>query len=453
MQKGGRALAPSQVRPLPRIWWIAVLGAWALGLLLPSCQKDDLLKPGEVPIDVMTATFVPDSVFNLNPIELNGEVLEREWGGPLDQDLPFFQIRMSRENGGGDVGAPVYVSAKAVYTESDIYFLFRWVDDDANQMKDALFYTGPNPRGCDPNLVDPANWSFVDPDNPSQVFDEDRLSVAFEIEPTGDALGAFDTQGCQVACHTDQNPAFGAPGYGLLDVWTWLATRTNVVRDLYNDQENPDFPPRGVPGYLEDYVADPVSGLAPDPGTPPWRLNFEPGSAVPLWVYRPGDDPFVDPFDPQNCFNAFGERCLPNNGLPTYYIWRETLQFPIDHFASCDSINNAVLPSGTESRPWRAGDAVSGYIYTYPSGSRADVKGKAKFDTGLWTLEIGRPLRTGDPAHDVVFSGVEGDEVAFAVALFDNSGTVHWGSGPQRLKFGSKAVFTQRRRTAPAEGP
>ncbi|MEZ4653091.1 MAG: ethylbenzene dehydrogenase-related protein [Candidatus Eisenbacteria bacterium] len=428
------------------------MSALAAGLLfVAACQDESkLTAPGEVPVDVMTATFLPDSIFQINPIDLNGEAIEREWGGPLDTELPYFQIRMSAENGSGDPGEPTYVSVKAVYTERDIYFLFRWNDTTENLMRDALYLTKQVEPGCNADLIDPANWSFTDPLRPlAPRNNEDRFSIAFQMTEAGDAQGTFAQDGCTVACHLDDSPAFGKPDYGRLDLWQWEATRTNPVRDLYSRDENGTLPLRGTPGYLEDQIIDPVTGLSYDPGTPPWRFNFAGSSALPLEIYRRRDDPFFNPTDP-GCTNDFGEGCRINNGLELYYIWREDLRNQIAAFAECDSTNFAALPQGTEPRPWRIGDAVSGYWYTYPSGSRADVHGKAALDedAGIWTLECGRPLDTRDPANDVIFSGVPGEEVVFSIAIFDNSGTVHWGSGPQRLKFGPR----NQRRARPAPG-
>lgn len=428
----------SEARGRGRLPWIAAVSIFA-ALASSACQDEStLLEPGDVPVNVMVANFLPDSVFRLNPIDMDGVAVEREWGGPLDEHLPYFQIRLSAEEGAGDPGEPIYVSAKALYTETDIYFLFQWNDDTADVMRDALYLTTDIGPGCDADLVDPANWSFIDPFDPGAGRrDEDRFSLAFQMAPTGDSRGTFASDGCAVACHQNASPAFGTPDYGRLDVWQWGATRTNPVRNLYSRDENGNNPLRGTPGYFDDQVIDPITGLSYDPGTPPWRFNFAGNSAVPLLVYRTREDPFFEPTDP-GCANSFGEACRVNNGLELYYLWREDLRSNVEPFAECDTTNYAPLPAGGEPRPWRRGDAVTGYWYTYPSGSRADIRGSAALDLGVWTLEVGRALNTRDPANDVIFTGNPGDEVVFTVAVFDNSGTVHYGSGPQRLKFGPR---------------
>jgi hypothetical protein len=210
------------------------------------------------------------------------------------------------------------------------------------------------------------------------------------------------------------------------------------VRDLYKQDDNPNFPIFGTPGYLEDLVAGPGTGLILDPGLPPYVPNFELGSARPKWVYRCEDDPFCEPEEPSQCANRFGERCIVNNGLPLVFIWRETRQFEEEAFSACDTINQAPVPLGTEPRPWRFNDIVPGYILTYPTDSQADVHGKGEWIDGIWTLEVARPLVTGDPNNDVRFVAEEGFEVVFTLAVMDENGIVHWGSEPQILRFGPK---------------
>jgi len=406
--------------------WAGCFFVASVGIGISSCQNtDDLLAPGEVAIGRMTAVFVPDSVLTENPIDLNGEVLEREWGGSRDTELPFVQIRMSKEDGQGNPGEVKYISAKCIYSTTDIYFLFRWTDDEASIMKDALYYVGPINDGCADLIVDPANWSFENPLDPRALPDEeDRLDILFEVPE-------------------------GSGPVGKEDAWQWQSTKTNPVRDMYDRLvDSASFPARGTPGYLEDGVLDPDFGFFFDPGTPTWRQNWTGDSPLPNFVYRSEDDPFVDHPNPTNCFNDFGEECRFNNGIDFYYIWRDDLRLPVDEFFFCDSLNQSVLPQGNEPRPWLFGDAISGYWYTYGSGSRSDVRGKGVFDDGIWTLEIGRKMFTEDLANDVNFRRVVREdnvdvdvyveELSYKLRLYDNSTDEYWGSGPQTLLLGPR---------------
>lgn len=434
-------------------------GGLALAGLLTSCQEDDLLKPGDTEVNVLSAFYVPNEIFDENTIELDGLALEREWGGPLDRVRTYHQIRMSREEGSGDPGEPKIVSCKAVYTDTDLYVLCQWSDGEPDEMKDATFYYGPDLYPdtlglyydrCLDFLPTDQVWSRIPPGGTIPL-DEDRLSIAWQMEPTRDELGSFEEQGCQVACHVGRSPAFGTPTEGRLDVWTWLAARTNRLRNLYKTIDSPVFPRWGTPAYLEDYVCEPVGGLIPDPGTPAWRQNWVGDHTYPLRVYRALDDPLNN--EQSNCRNDFGEECKINNRIDVWYDFQEDGARFISPFGSCDTINTQVLPQGQALRKWVRGDAIAGYWYTYPSGSRADVRGTAEYVGGAdnrWTLEIARPLDTLDPANDVIFTGEAGSEVYFTVALMDNNGAVHWGSGPQRIRFGPKSAG--RTSADPVEG-
>ncbi len=93
---------------------------------------------------------------------------------------------------------------------------------------------------------------------------------------------------------------------------------------------------------------------------------------------------------------------------------------------------------------------MTGYWYTYGSGSRSDVRGRGVFDNGLWTLELARKMFTDDAANDVAFRRtVRGDdgnrdvylvEVPFRLRLFDNSTDEYWGSAPQTLLLGAREI-------------
>ncbi|MBD3337130.1 MAG: hypothetical protein GF355_16565 [Candidatus Eisenbacteria bacterium] len=471
--------------------WLVGLAAIGLGFLLGACEEDLPPVPETEATNVVTAFYL--STEDLDGIEdfgINGEALDAEWGGPLQEGREYSQIRLSAAHGAGDPGPPLYVSMKAMYTEEDLFLLFQWPDLEADERHSFMRYVGPdlplieilcgpeyadttvvrdtifNPAPgyeeiieCEPGgedcdtfyvrtevVIDECDTTFVygcreeltNPDNWEQFGNEDRLAIAFQIEPVGDERGAYAEQGCLVACHPSESPAFGRPAQGRLDVWHWLASRTNPVRDLYRDTDNPEFPQFDTPGYLDDMVADPSNGLVADPGLAAFARNFDPGSTIPTWIYRCEDDVLCEPDDP-NRPNAFGERARKNNGVDLRFLWREDRQFdrfPV--FTECDTINEIPLPIGSDPRYWRRGDTVPGYVLTYPEGSRADVHGKGVWEEKIWTLEVARPLATGDAAFDVQMRSEAGFEILFTLAIMDNSRTVHWGSEPQILRFGLK---------------
>lgn len=446
----GRAISPISMRN-SHFGLTALILVPALSAL--GCQKTDkLLDPsaGQT-TTLLHAIFRSDSTMIADPrtqVVLDGQALEDEWGG-VGSD-PYFNVRVSAEQGSGDPGPPAYVSLKAIYTDQDIFFLIRWTDPTQNDGSvkddttdpptilpgpDAMAYVGPSipdsVGGCVPDLVEETNWVR----NPR--WNEDRVSLAFQIG-TSDAAEGFAHRGCAVACHAGETPIFGRTNTDDLDIWQWLASRTNPVRDLFDRGDNAAAPRWGVSGFLDDLFSTPVSGLQPDPGTAAYRPNFREGSAVPLSVYRVADDPFAKPRDPESCRNEWGERCRANNGVSLAYIWREDITVSIAPFSACDTTNQAPLPVGRQARPWHTSDTVPGWLLTYPRGSRADVHGKALYAEGVWTLEVGRSLNTSDAIHDVVFEPAPGRKYYFTIAIMDNSGTIHLGSEPQALVFDPK---------------
>ncbi len=415
-------------------------------LALAGCQKtSDILLSNPGDTTVLHAVYRSPEEFRRNPIVMDGTLVDVEWGG---EAIPFQNIRVSSENGGGGSSTPAYVSMKAIYTDRDIFFLIRWTDAHADQMKDVTYYRGPDLEqlgsGCKDVLVQDQYWER----NPGGPRDEDRIAIAFEMEPAGNAIGSFREIGCKAACHAQETPSFGRLDYGRLDVWQWLASRTNPVRDLFDQTDNPQSPLYGLPGYLEDLQADNAKGLAPDPGRACYLPNFVPGkqrAAVGL-PRRAPDDPYAFPRDPNSCTNVIGELCRMNNGIGFEYLWRDRLEVTINEFSSCDTMFQA-QPKDANPRKWRPGDLAPGYVLTYPSGSWADVHGKGNWDrpeqaspTGVWTLEIGRRLNTFDPIHDVIFSPDSSKTYAFTLATMDNSGVEQRGSEPQLLVFDPKGT-------------
>lgn len=419
-----------------RMTWGASLGFLLIAGLLADfgCQKtDDLLEPSSDESTTIHAAYRSREEFLENPIQMDGQAIDEEWGG---EAVPYHNIRISTEHGLGPNVPPQIVSVKVVYTGfNEIFFLVRWSDTTINNLKDAMVYIGESlpfelDGNCVPDLTNERNWVR----NPDGLADEDRLAIAFEIDSVGSSIGSFADHGCLVACHAGQSPPFGRPDRGRLDIWQWLASRTNPVRDLFVDTDNPNDALYEIPGYLDDLFGDEVAGFSPDPGLPCYRPNFRPGSDVPIYVYRERDDPFANPLDPDRCWNQFGERCRTNNGVDMLYIWREELETIIEPFDSCDTtlVNP---PDGTGERKWRYGDFVAGWYLTYPSGSRADVHGKAGYEEGVWTLEIGRKMMTDDPLHDVQFDPETRDRYLLTFAVMNNTVSVQLGSEPQILVF------------------
>ncbi len=425
--------------------------------LVPGCSEELPPKPSEEPSNIILARYVSEEEFEEGVICLDGERKDLEWGSEFSPNRPFYYVRVSPEFGHGNPGGPRYVSMKALYTYDEeeengfLYLLVQWYDPVPEELADAFFFRGPNLDGpivtcvdvggetvCDTMYRSGEEDSLMLPDWWVQFGDDDKIAFAFEMDQVEYQGVDFRTNGCLSLCHEGEAPQFGTITGGGLDVWYWLAGRTNPVPNLFSLDDDPSDPKQGVPGYLDDMYADRLGGIVPDPGLPCYWSNRRPapdgnGSLpVPHFVYRVADDLLYN--GGEDCENRWGGDCGQNNYLPFYYLWRERPGQPIEPFSPADTLNEAAKPN---PRKWHYGDIVAGYLYSYPSRSRGDVRGKGNYDKEIhaWILEIGRPLKTGDPQHDVIFDPTSGKDYYFTIAVFDASSGGHWGSPPQILRF------------------
>ncbi len=419
-------------------------------LLVTQCGQESVETPADTPTNTIVAYYQSPEAFAAGVIEINGERIDREWGSEFTPERPFTQVRLSAESGSGSPGPTRYMAVKAVYTDTDLYLMMQWTDPQANQLKDVFVYTGPGLRDpiiqcheiggvtvCDTTYRTGPQDSLQTPAWWTKVGEDDKLALAFEIEPVSSSNGTFREIGCRSLCHPGAAQPFGQADAGRVDLWYWLAGRTNPIRNLFNLADDPSEPAQGLPGYLDDWYINPTAGMVPDPGWPGYLSNDPYNRGWPEYVYRRNNDNFFDPEDPLTCRNRFGGECLANNGVPFTYLWREIPNDYVAAFNAADTLNQAVMP---DMRPWVPGDMVPGYILTYPTDSRADVRGKGKHDEELhvWTLEVARRLNTGDPEHDVIFAPESGKQYTFTIALYDASVRDHWGSEPQVLVFGER---------------
>ncbi len=443
----GKAGPARQARFFQRFGRVAALSLLAVAGIVLGCSEENTSRPEDTPTNVITAYYQSREEFERGVIELNGERIDLEWGSEFTPERPYTQVRLSAEQGSGSPGATKYVSVKAIYTDTHLYLLMQWTDPLADAWKDVFTFAGPNfgdpiircvDGVCDTtdrvapqdSLLLPAWWR--------QSGEDDKLALIFEMEGAIGDGETFADRGCKILCHPSGAMSFGNFDSGRLDVWEWLAGRTNPIRDIFNPNDDPDDPSQGTPGYMDDLHLNPMAGLAPDPGLPGFMKNFEDGAGVPLRPYRRINDPLDDPQNPDICRNLFNANCVSNNGVPSAYLWREQATQFFPFFSAGDVRFEGNFPA--DPRPWMPGDPVPGYVLTYPSGSREDVRAKGGHDEemGVWTLEVARRLDTGDPQRDVTFLPESGRDYVFTIAVFDADIRDHWGSEPQILRFGPK---------------
>ena len=107
-------------------------------------------------------------------------------------------------------GKHATVTTKAVYTDNDLYFLFKWQDATLSVTKGAWEYDG-------------TNWKH-------RKGNEDRISLLFEIN----RINNYATKGCAVVCHVPAGATNAKDGkFGTKtaaesgDLWHWKAARSD----------------------------------------------------------------------------------------------------------------------------------------------------------------------------------------------------------------------------------
>ncbi len=289
--------------------------------------------------------------------------------------------------GGANSGSHT-VTLKSVHTDDSIYFLAQW-NDNTESLRRVPWQKqadGKWKRLSTPDVKEGGENQFY----------EDKFAQIWNIN-----VPSFDDSGCFATCHAAENSDikdFGNkytsnPGE-MADIWHMKIVRTNpegYVDDQYLDSTK----------YNKTTSAD--AGRHSDPGGSPYSDNINKAKDAPNYT-------------------------SPDQPSPPYWIFDDQKMPFTDTF--------------------KTDDEIAGIIVKPPTGDRADIKGKAVYDNGKWTMEYGRKLVT-DSQYDVQFSDLE-KEYSFGTAIFDNAQTRHsYETGVSKLSFkaGTKPAAT----TIPAE--
>ncbi|MCE8428995.1 MAG: hypothetical protein J5U19_11470 [Candidatus Methanoperedens sp.] len=286
---------------------------------------------------------------------------------------------MVNVSGGANSGAHT-VTLKSVYTDDSVYFLATW-NDPTESLRRLPWQKQANGSWMQLNTPDAKLGG-------ENTYYEDKFAQIWNINTR-----TFDTTGCSALCHAGENSdvkAFGnkyTPNPGeMADLWHMKMVRTNPT------------------GYMDDQYVDsthyskdmPDAGRHPDPGGSPYSDNINTAKTAPN--YTSADQP-----------------------APPYWIFDEQKQSFKDTY--------------------KANDEIAGIIVMPPTGDRADIKGKAVYKDGMWTLEYGRKLNTGSK-YDVQFTDMK-NEYSFGTAIFDNAQTRHsFETGVSNLVFARQATPT-----------
>jgi len=234
------------------------------------------------------------------------------------------------------------VTLRALRTETHIYLLVEW-PDKTESLNRVWEFTGTGWR--------PARGR------------EDRLNIAW---PIGGSVPGFPATGCQGLCHkTEGLMRTGAPGERI-DLWYWMAQRTNPVG--HGDNWVMTHEPGLLEGQKTARRPDVADGASFEP-------NWHEGARRPRSTFRPGARP--------------GPVLLKKDSVPV-----------------------------TPGLRFKPGDRLPREVLGTPAGARAAIEARGVWERGRWTVELRRALATGSP-DDVQLTGP--GPFYFAVSIHDDA--------------------------------
>jgi cytochrome b subunit of formate dehydrogenase len=343
---------------------------------------------------VAGAYLLDDATETLTATRLTGEfaapVLDGDPGDPIWARAEAAIFRTVK--GVNNPHDHVDVTVKAVHDGQHVYFQFQWADPDASYKRFPLVKTEKGWKVLE--------TAFENADE--NTYYEDKLSVYFTNVRNGS---------CATTCHVGAGPhAERGEKHGLHyttggetgDVWHWKAVRSNFVGE-----------PTGEPGYMDDQYFGPLTPIKnpkdrytggyyadPDKGGG-YAYNFtkvDPSKAL-------ADTYVVPKLLPPTHGIAPNPDPKTNEAGVTWWIHK-----------------SQGIPYTKEADTYPVGTLIPNIIVAPFTGDRADVRAKAAWREGRWTLEARRVLDTTS-AYDVPF--VPGQPVYLTIATYNRTETRH----------------------------
>lgn len=346
---------------------------------------------------------------------------------------------------------------KAAYDSVNLYILIEWNDTSLNLQYATWLYNGP----ADPLKTDTTGGWTGQQNN-------DKVSLAFEIQSASGPGGTFSNVGCSASCHNDQMQLTS----GSLDIWNWSLALSEPM------------------GYSGDMVLT-SSGLSYDAGQVIAAKNdagstnrsgpaYQWNGAVQNVTRGNGNASILDPayfllntapfvgnmVNGENAYNNTTYGCFNCHGIGGKGAGQFDPSAPA--FVNNPSINRVlfskssflawVISSSHEGASyWNQMDSsqqtdvyayiqglsgVPGYYLQKPTGSNADIISASNVvlanvsstTNKQYQVLLIRKLNTGNP-DDAVFTPAQKASYVFGVALMDNDGVNHIGSPKEILTF------------------
>ncbi|MCH8927910.1 MAG: hypothetical protein IIB39_04245 [Candidatus Marinimicrobia bacterium] len=354
-----------------------------MGLWFAACSEDEAKITGPTYDDnalvSMSVTSAPTMDGNVDALWADARTLTFE-----NVVVPNYSFFWSDY-----VGDTYNVTAKSVYTDTDIYFLFQWTGDASESLQRESWYFNSTAN----------SWMQM----PKKEPDEYGVNPAYEdkfavIWNNNNTITNFNSQGCGVICHGEYM-ATNADGE-LGDTWHWKRVRTgptNLLDDKYIEFSTGNgrkSDPKTSGGYKNNKQTLEVITALGDTLTYTVPKYWIPGRTDYHWILdteiAAGTAKLIVSIDTTTM--ALSDE--DGNGLS-----------PGDFSLT----SNILLPSVY----------VSAFV-----GDRGDVAAYHNYSGGKWNLELKRKLVTGNNLTDIQFDDLD-DEYYFSIAVFDGAAIAH----------------------------
>jgi Ethylbenzene dehydrogenase/Cytochrome c554 and c-prime len=306
--------------------------------------------------------------------EIDGKALEGPWNKVFETKVPTWLLG----DGPPQPGTEVFI--RAVYDDTHIYFAFRWLDQTRQDRMGLWLFSG-------------GRWR-------AKIEWPDALALHWQIT---DQVEDFRQGGCAVLCHNT----------GRFSEFPRMATRQEgaVVDEWYWDAFTAERAGRPGDGFLDNRVE-----FVPQGSTKPPLLWAQPAISA-----AHGSD-------------ASGER-RPGTvgGVPLTLNAKETDgKPPLPRFYMEEG---KAVPLQLDDRVQPAQKILPLYECGIPEGGdSADIRGRASWSDGYWTLELKRALRT--PYKRDVRLDQPDKSYSFGLAVWDGAtGDRHQVATIVRLRF------------------
>ena len=343
-------------------------------------------------LDTVTRdTLVIDQIAEADKPRIDGDISDPIWRLAPRVVVP------SQQGANLDGTGQSYVEIRAVHDGTNAYFSFVW-EDPTRSLKHL------------PLLKTENGWRVL-----QQGFDHGDATAYFEDKLAVLVVGAYVLIPGDRTFHAGRQPLADKPATlsgrgmhyttdgGYADMWQWHASTGGMLGWVDDTHFGPPVEPtdaqkKGQSAYK--------GGFAPDPGSALTELNFEergPGG------YDKPVTPKRLPKDVRKAAQATREMDLdPNYGESENSVWWLNAEDSAPYSREHDSR----IPTGTII----PGVLISG---TY-GGDRAHIRGRAKWASGRWSLELVRRLDTGSKYDTPIATGAY-----MRVAVFDHTQSRH----------------------------